>query len=136
MFKKVLTGAAMAVSVAGVTAAAAPQAMAIGNDYGPTSVNGNGAAQSYGNSTTHGNWSPQFALIQGSLNKPCIALPAKANVGSILGLLNIAVQDINVLSSPQTQQCTENSTQQKGDEALSHILEDLPILSGNGAGNH
>ncbi|NEE59032.1 RdlA protein, partial [Streptomyces sp. SID8455] len=28
-----------------------------------------------------------------------------------------------------------NSTQAKGDEALSHILEDIPILSGNGAGN-
>ncbi|SCE62742.1 hypothetical protein GA0115261_114594, partial [Streptomyces sp. OspMP-M43] len=29
-----------------------------------------------------------------------------------------------------------NSTQAKGDEALSHILEDIPILSGNGAGNN
>ncbi|NUV44061.1 RdlA protein, partial [Streptomyces sp. KAI-26] len=45
-------------------------------------------------------------------------------------------QDINVLSSPQNQQCTENSTQTKGDEALSHLLSDIPILSGNGAGNN
>ncbi|MFD9217941.1 RdlA protein, partial [Streptomyces sp. NPDC059544] len=41
----------------------------------------------------------------------------------------------NVLSSPQSQQCTENSTQAKGDEALSHILSDIPVLSGNGEGN-
>ncbi|MDW4916513.1 RdlA protein, partial [Streptomyces californicus] len=34
------------------------------------------------------------------------------------------------------QQCTENSTQAKGDEALSHLLNDIPILSGNGAGNN
>ncbi|MFF7359322.1 rodlin [Streptomyces sp. NPDC008125] len=135
MFKKIMTSAAVAASVVGVSAAFAPSAMAIGNDGGTTSVNGNGAVQSYGNSATHGDWSPQFALIQGSLNKPCIALPAKANLGSLIGLVPITVQDINVLSSPQNQQCTENSTQAKGDEALSHILDGLPILSGNGVGN-
>ncbi|MEU9098896.1 RdlA protein, partial [Streptomyces sp. NPDC048361] len=27
----------------------------------------------------------------------------------------------------------ENSTQAKRDEALSHILDDIPVLSGNGA---
>ncbi|MEU1085533.1 rodlin [Streptomyces sp. NPDC005576] len=135
MFKKMMASAAVAASVVGVSAAFAPAAMAIGNDGGTTSVNGNGAVQSYGNSATHGDWSPQFALIQGSLNKPCIALPAKANLGSLIGLIPISVQDINVLSSPQNQQCTENSTQAKGDEALSHILDGLPILSGNGTGN-
>ncbi|WP_327178795.1 rodlin [Streptomyces sp. NBC_01335] len=135
MFKKIMASAAVAASVVGVSAAFAPSAMAIGNDGGTTSVNGNGAVQSYGNSATHGDWSPQFALIQGSLNKPCIALPAKANLGSLIGLVPITVQDINVLSSPQNQQCTENSTQAKGDEALSHILDGLPILSGNGVGN-
>ncbi len=50
-------------------------------------------------------------------------------------LVPIAVQDVNVLSSPQNQQCTENSTQAKGDEPLSHLLEDIPILSGNGVAN-
>ncbi|MFD6423682.1 MULTISPECIES: rodlin [unclassified Streptomyces] len=135
MFKKIMASAAVAASVVGVSAAFAPSAMAIGNDGGTTSVNGNGAVQSYGNSATHGDWSPQFALIQGSLNKPCIALPAKANLGSLIGLVPITVQDINVLSSPQNQQCTENSTQAKGDEALSHILDGIPILSGNGTGN-
>ncbi|MFJ9624556.1 rodlin [Streptomyces sp. NPDC101181] len=136
MIKKIMASAAVAASVVGVSAAAAPSAMAIANDNGTTSVNGNGASQAYGNSATHGDWSPQFALIQGSLNKPCIALPAKANVGSLVGLVPVAVQDINVLSSPQNQQCTENSTQAKGDEALSHLLGDIPILSGNGAGNN
>ncbi|MGC5341398.1 rodlin [Streptomyces sp. DT24] len=135
MIKKIMASAAIAASVVGVSAAMAPQALAVGDSNGTTSINGNGASQAFGNSATHGNWSPQFALIQGSLNKPCIALPAKANLGSLVGVVPVTVQDINVLSSPQNQQCTENSTQAKGDEALSHILDNIPILSGNGAGN-
>ncbi|GGV17966.1 rodlin [Streptomyces spectabilis] len=134
--KKVLASAAIAASVAGMSAVAAPQALAIGDDSGTTSKSGNGASQAFGNSATHGNMSPQMSLVQGSLNKPCIGLPAKVNAGSIVGLVPIAVQDINVLSAPQNQQCVENSTQAKGDEPLSHILSDIPILSGNGAGNH
>ncbi|MCI3931808.1 rodlin [Streptomyces sp. AN091965] len=134
--KKVLASAAIAASVAGMSAVAAPQALAIGDDSGTTSKSGNGASQAFGNSATHGDMSPQMSLVQGSLNKPCIGLPAKVNAGSIVGLVPIAVQDINVLSAPQNQQCVENSTQAKGDEPLSHILSDIPILSGNGAGNH
>ncbi|MEW2530948.1 rodlin [Streptomyces sp. NPDC047071] len=134
--KKVLASAAIAASVAGMSAVAAPQALAIGNDSGTTSKSGNGASQAFGNSATHGDMSPQMSLVQGSLNKPCIGLPAKVNAGSIVGLVPVAVQDINVLSAPQNQQCVENSTQAKGDEPLSHILSDIPILSGNGAGNH
>ncbi len=54
------------------------------------------------------------------------------NVESILALVNVGVQDINVLSNPQNQQCTENSSNQaKGDEPLSHILDNIPVLSGN-----
>ncbi|MET9963202.1 rodlin [Streptomyces sp. NPDC006326] len=131
MIKKMMASAAVAASVVGIGAAMAPQAMAIGNDNGINTVNGNGAAQIYGNQATYGTMSPQMALIQGSFNKPCIALPAKANVQSLLALVNIGVQDVNVLSNPQNQQCTENSTQAKGDEALSHILDNIPILSGN-----
>ncbi|MEU6440306.1 rodlin [Streptomyces sp. NPDC047046] len=130
--KKLWAAAAVAVTVAG--AGAAP-AMALGDDGGTTSVSGNGAQQAYGNQATYGNMSPQLALVQGSLNKPCIGLPAKVNAGSLVGLVPIAVQDVNVLSSPQNQQCTENSTQAKGDEPLSHILDDIPVLSGNGAAN-
>ncbi|GAA3074359.1 MULTISPECIES: rodlin [Streptomyces] len=130
--KKLLATAAVAVSVVGATAG---QALAIADDGGTTSLSGNGAHQEFGNSATYGDMSPQFALVQGSLNKPCIGLPAKVNAGSLVGLVPIAVQDINVLSSPQNQQCVENSTQAKGDEPLSHILSDIPVLSGNGAGN-
>ncbi|MGW1088849.1 rodlin [Streptomyces sp. NPDC002596] len=135
MIKKVLATGAVAASIVGISATLAPQAMAIGNDTGTTSVNGNGTSQSFGNSETRGDWSPQFGLVQGSLNKPCVGLPAKVNAGSLLGVVPIAVQDVNVLSSPQNQQCTENSTQAKGDEPLSHILDNIPVHSGNGASN-
>jgi hypothetical protein len=131
VIKKVLASAAVAASIVG----AASPAMAIGNDHGTTSASGNGASESFGNSATFGNMSPQMALIQGSLNKPCIGLPAKANVQSILALVNVGVQDIPILSAPQNQQCVENSTQAKGDEPLSHILDDISVLAGNGAGN-
>jgi hypothetical protein len=133
--KKLWATAAIAASVAGISAAAAPQALAIGDDGGTTSVSGYGATQSFGNSATYGSMSPQMALIQGSLNKPCVGLPAKANVGSLVGVVPIAVQDVPVLSAPQNQQCVENSTQAKGDEPLSHILDDIPVLSGNGTNN-
>ncbi|MFG3123315.1 rodlin [Streptomyces sp. NPDC048201] len=133
--KKLWATAAVAASVAGLAGAAAPQALAIGDDHGTTSFSGNGASQSFGNSATYGNMSPQLALVQGSLNKPCIGLPAKLNAQSLVALVNVGVQDIPVLSSPQNQQCVENSTQAKGDEPLSHILDDISALSGNGAGN-
>ena len=135
MIKKMLAGAALAASVVAVGATASP-AMAIGNDEGTTTVNGNGAEQAYGNTRTGGTQSPQIGLVQGTLNKPCIGLPVKANVGSLIGFIPVTIQDINVLSSPQNQQCTENSSQIKGDEPLSHILSNIPVLSGNGAGNH
>ncbi|MEH2197569.1 rodlin [Nostoc sp.] len=86
--------------------------------------------------TREGSMSPQLGLVQGTLNKPCMSLPAKANVQSVLALVNVGVQDIPVLSSPKNQPCAENSTQAKGDQALSHILDNIPVLSGNGAGNH
>ncbi|GAA0352511.1 rodlin [Streptomyces turgidiscabies] len=133
--KKLWATAAIAASVAGISATAAPQALAIANDGGTTSVSGNGAEQEFGNSATFGDMSPQLSLVQGSLNKPCVGLPAKLNVGSLIGVVPIAVQDIPILSAPQNQQCVENSTQAKGDEPLSHILSDIPVLSGNGAGN-
>jgi hypothetical protein len=135
MIKKMLAGAALAASVIAVGAAAAPQAMALGNDEGTTTVNGNGAEQAYGNTHTGGNQSPQIGLVQGTLNKPCVGLPIKGNLGSLIGAFPITAQDINVLSSPQNQQCTENSTQAKGDEPLSHIFSNIPILSANGTAN-
>ncbi|ARH92488.1 MULTISPECIES: rodlin [Streptomyces] len=134
MIKKVLATTAVAASVVGISATAAPQAMAVGNQHGTQTVNGNGAKTAFGNSTTHGAMSPQLELIQGSLNKLCLGL-GKVDAQILAGAAPIALQDINVLSNPQNQQCTENSSQTKGDEPLSHILSDIPILSGNGVGN-
>ena len=135
MIKKMLAGAALAASVAAIGATASP-AMAIGNDEGASTVNGNAAEQAYGNTVTGGTESPEIGLVQGTLNKPCVGLPVKANVGSLIGLIPITAQDINVLSSPQNQQCAENSSEIKGDEPLSHVLSNIPVLSANGAGNH
>ncbi|AEN13195.1 MULTISPECIES: rodlin [unclassified Streptomyces] len=133
--KKMMAGAAVAVSLIGASAAAAPTAMAIGNDHGTTVVNGNGAESEFGNSVTKGHQSPQLSLVQGSLNKLCLGVPAKVNAGSLVGLVPITVQDVNVLANPQNQQCADNSTQAKGDEPLSHLVDDVPVLSGNGVAN-
>ncbi|MGW2743782.1 rodlin [Streptomyces sp. NPDC001450] len=135
MLKKAMAAAAVAASVVGVSAAVAPQALAIGNDTGTTALSGNNAVQSFGNSATGGNMSPQLSLVQSSLNKLCVGLPAKANAQSILAAVNVGVQDIPVLSAAQNQQCAENSTQAKGDEPLSHLVDDVSVLSANGTGN-
>ncbi|MER5445885.1 rodlin [Streptomyces sp. NPDC059690] len=136
MIKKVMAAAVVAASVVGASAAFAPQALAIGNDGGVSTANGNGSAQIYGNQATYGNMSPQMALIQGSLNKPCLALPSKVNTQTLTGAEAVTgLQDVPILSAPQNQQCTENSTQAKGDEPLSHILDNIPVLSGNGVSN-
>ncbi|GLX22058.1 MULTISPECIES: rodlin [Streptomyces] len=132
MLKKMMVTAAATAAAVGAGAAVAAPAMAIGNDNGINTVNGNGAQQIYGNQKTAGDMSPQLSVVQGTLNKPCIGLPVKVNAQSILALIaNVGVQDINVLANPQNQQCTENSTQAKGDEPLSHILSNIPVLSGN-----
>ncbi|MFJ9617826.1 rodlin [Streptomyces noursei] len=80
-----------------------------------------------------GTGSSQMTLIQGTLNKPCIAI-GKLGLQSVIGLINIGVQDVPILTSQQQQQCTDNSTI-NGDDALSHILDEIPILSGNGSAN-
>jgi hypothetical protein len=130
--RKIITTAVLAVGFLGI----APQALAIGNDHGTTSLSGNGAEQAFGDAKTDGDMSPQMTLVQGSLNKLCAGVPVKANLASIVGLVPVSVlQDVPILSAPQTQQCTEDSTQAKGDEPLSHILDQIPVLSGNGSGN-
>ncbi|WP_306318477.1 MULTISPECIES: rodlin [unclassified Streptomyces] len=135
MLKKAMAAAAVAVSVVGVSAAAAPQALAIGDDGGTTSSSGNNATQKYGDSVATGDQSPQLGAVQGSLNKLCIGLPVKGNAGSIVGGVPVAAQDVPILSAPQNQQCAVNSTQAKGDEPLAHVLGDIPVLSANGVGN-
>lgn len=129
MIKKVVATAALAFSA--VSATAGP-ALAAGDSQDV--ANANGAGQMYGNTWTGGYMSPQMGLINGSLNKPCIAI-GKLGVQSLIGLLNIGIQDVPILSSQQQQQCTENSTINDGDDPLSHILDDIPIISGNGSGN-
>jgi hypothetical protein len=133
MLKKAMAAAAVAASVVG----AASPAMAIGNDDGTKSASGNGAHSAFGNSVTKGDLSPQATLVQSTANKLCVGLPAKANLQAIVGLIAAVgvAQDVPVLSAPQNQQCAENSTQAKGDEPLSHILDDISALSGNGMGN-
>ncbi|MFE4261955.1 rodlin [Streptomyces sp. NPDC056883] len=131
MLKKFMATAAATAAVLGAGAAVASPAMAIGNDNGVNTVNGNESSQLYGNQETSGAMSPQMAAIQGSLNKLCVGLPAKVNAQSILALINVGVQDIPIASNPQNQQCAENSTQAKGDETASHILDNIPVLSGN-----
>lgn len=134
MIKKIVATAAVAASAMGASAAAAPQALAIGNGDGPTVANGNAAWQSYGNSATYGNMSPQIALIQGSFNKPCIAVnDLPVGVGALVG---VNVQDIPILSDHMQQQCTENSTNAKRDGALAHVLEDVSVLSANSESGH
>jgi hypothetical protein len=129
VIRKIVATAAVAASAMGASAAAAPQALANGNDSGPTVANGNAAWQSYGNSATYGNMSPQIALIQGSFNKPCIAVnDIPVGVGALIG---VNVQDIPILSDHMQQQCTENSTNAKRDGALAHLLEDVSVLSEN-----
>ncbi|GAA1901317.1 rodlin RdlA [Streptomyces durmitorensis] len=127
----------LALSLAAVAlAGGAGSAAAVGDDTGTTSLSGNGAEQAFGNSTTEGDLSAQGRLVDSSLNKLCAGVPVKANVGSLVGILvPVAVQDIPVLSAPQNQQCAENSTQAKQDEPLSHLLSDIPAVSGNGANN-
>ncbi|MFI6687297.1 rodlin [Streptomyces sp. NPDC050485] len=135
--QKLWSDAAVATAVSGVARLAAPQAMAIDSHSGTTSLSGNGAKQAFGNSKTDGDMSPQMTLVQGSLNKVCAGVPVKVNAASIVGVVPVsALQDVPVLSAPQNQQCTENSTQAKGDEPLSHVLDQVQLLSGNGTDNH
>jgi hypothetical protein len=133
--QKLWSAAAAAAAVSGVAMMAAPQAMAVGDHGGTKTLGGNGAQQAFGNSKTDGDMAPQMTLVQGSLNKLCAGVPVKVNAASIVGVVPVsALQDVPVLSAPQNQQCTENSTQVKGDEPLSHILDEIPVRSGNSRG--
>ncbi len=135
MIKKVLATAALAVSaVGGTTSTALAAAAPYGSGDARDVYNANGAMQMYGNTYTSGYMSPQMGLINGSFNKPCIAV-GKLGLQGLVGAVPINIQDVPILSSQQQQQCTENSTINDGDDPLSHILDDIPILSGNGSGN-
>lgn len=129
MLKKAMVAAAAAASVVGVSVAAAPTALAIGNDNGPSVTNGTGSSSSFGNSTTSGSMSPQLSLVQGSLNKPCVG--AQDVDVAAAALIGVVPQDIPVLSDRLQQQCADDSTQAKRDGALAHLLDDVSLLSSN-----
>ncbi|MFI9603766.1 hypothetical protein ACIHCX_28625 [Streptomyces sp. NPDC052043] len=61
MLRKAKGATASAASVVGMSVTAAPTALAIGNDTGPTVPNGTGASSSFGNSATTGSMSPRFS---------------------------------------------------------------------------
>jgi hypothetical protein len=116
VIKKTLATAAVAASVVGAGAMAATPAMAVGDDeLGPTSVAGDGSTQLYGNTTTGGYMSPNVALINGSLNKPCLTVPIPI------------VED--VLGSTNPLACTEGSTSVDSADPLSNLLSEVPLLN-------
>ncbi|MFF0787969.1 rodlin [Streptomyces spiralis] len=133
MLKKAMVAVAAAASVVGMSVAAAPTALAINNDNGPSVQNGSGASSAFGNSATNGSMSPQLSLVQGTLNKPCVAVQdVDAGVSALIG---VVAQDVPVLSDQEQQQCADNSTQAKRDGALTHVVDDVSLLSSNTDGS-
>ncbi|GAA2118703.1 rodlin [Streptomyces synnematoformans] len=136
--RKYLKTAAVAATLVGASALAAPQALAADDTGDGPYANGNGSKIAYGNTKTGGYMSPNMALVNGSLNEPCIALPQVAKnakqLVNVINLVNVGVDE--VLAQNQNQTCAKNSSADQGDAPLSHLLEDFPILSGNGAGNN
>ncbi|MBY8878918.1 rodlin [Actinacidiphila acidipaludis] len=124
--------AAVGLAAAVITGTAGTAVAAPANDHDTITLDGNNSSESFGNTTTGGNESPELGLVQGSLNKPCVGLDGHADLGSLIGLIPITVQDVNVLDSPENQQCDDNSSQIQGDEPLSHLLSDDEVLSANG----
>lgn len=128
MIKKVLATAAVAASVVGISATAAPQAMA--GDNGHTAVvAGNTSHQMVGTTSTTGNWSPNFALVNGGIANCFDIQKIQGQVPwAVIGGA-VAVQD--VFGNPMSNQtCTQASTQQKGDDALANVLRNVLSLNG------
>src|SRR5690606_32248375 len=124
VIKKVIAAAAIAASAMGTSVAMAPQALAIGDDSGPTIANGNAAMENDVTRATYGTVSAQMALIQGSLNHPCLAvddIPV-----SVLNL--VPVEGLSLLWDESNQRCPQHCARAKRDGALSHLLEDVSIL--------
>lgn len=130
MIKKVLATAAVAASVVGVTATTASAA---GNDGGSANIIGNTSKQSIGSNSTGGYMSPNFGLVNGGVLHCFDIQKVQAQVPVGVIAVPVAVQD--VLGNPMANQtCTQNSVQQKGDDALSHILGEVLSQNGNVGG--
>lgn len=76
--------------------------------------------------------SPQFGAIQEPLGRLCTALPSRTDRPSLAGsIADAGIHDGSALTPPQSRQCTERATLAKGDEALSHLANNVPVLSGS-----
>ncbi|MFE4592647.1 rodlin [Streptomyces laurentii] len=130
MIKKVLATAAVAATVAGMSATTA---MAAGNDGGTANIIGNTSTQSIGANTTGGYMSPNFGLVNGGVLNCFDIQKLQAQVP--IGVIAIPVAAQDLLGNPVSgQTCTQNSVQQKGDDALSHILGEVLAQNGNVGG--
>ncbi|WTW99641.1 rodlin [Streptomycetaceae bacterium NBC_01309] len=128
--KRVSASAAIATSVFGLTAVAAPQAVAGNNDDGNVALQaGNESKQSIANSSSSGYMSPNMAIIQGGVIN-CLGvnkIPLQGAIGGGIGA-GIGIQD--VLTDQVNQVCSPNAMQQTGDDPLAHLLSS--VLSENG----
>ncbi|QCW77563.1 RdlA protein [Streptomyces sp. S6] len=110
--KKMMVTTMLAIGFLGV----APQAMAVGDD----SAN-----------------ALRGASVEGLGDvRPCLGVPVKGNVPSMVGIVPIAVQDVPDLPVSQLPQCSENSTQFRAEEPLSQVMDQVPVGSGTGANKH
>ncbi|MFI9720813.1 rodlin [Streptomyces sp. NPDC052396] len=124
MLKQVCTAVSLTASTAGVLAGPAMADVISGQD----------ARTTYGHTEVGGQGSPQISAVQGTLNRLCLGV-GKLGIQSVLTLINIGVQDVPVLSSEQQQECTEHSVLGNGDNPLSHLVSDIPVVADNGTGN-
>jgi len=125
VIKKVLITAAAAASVVGMSTTAA---LASGDDGNSATNKGNLSKQEIGSSNSHG---PSFSLINGGVAN-CVDVQ-KVTAAVPVGVLAVPVGVNDLLNPMANQTCTQNSVQQKGDDPLSHILDD--ILADNGSEN-
>ncbi|MGX1669672.1 rodlin [Streptomyces sp. NPDC055400] len=124
MIKKVLITAAAAASVVGMSSTGA---MASGDDGNSATNANNLSKQEIGSSNSH---APSFSLINGGVAN-CVDVQ-KVAAAVPVGVIAIPVGVNDVLNGGSANQtCTQNSVQQKGDDPLSHILDEILADNGN-----
>ncbi|MFF2504069.1 rodlin [Streptomyces sp. NPDC058067] len=123
MIKKVLITAAAAASVVGMSTTGA---MASGDDGNSANLTGNLSKQEIGSSHST---APSFSLINGGVAN-CIDVQ-KVAAAVPVGVIAVPVGVNDLLNPMANQTCTQNSVQQKGDDPLSHILDDILADNGN-----
>ncbi|MET7514120.1 rodlin [Streptomyces sp. NPDC005480] len=123
MIKKVLITAAAAASVVGMSSTGA---MASGDDGNSATNSRNLSKQEIGSSHSD---APSFSLINGGVAN-CVDVQ-KVTAAVPVGVLAVPVGVNDLLNPMANQTCTQNSVQQKGDDPLSHILDDILADNGN-----